>query len=60
MTPSLDICTACGRRPTCAIAEAAVVVVARDYIGKVTSLCRACGAGEEPDTAPVVAQGDER
>jgi hypothetical protein len=53
MTPPLDICTGCGMRPTCAKAEAAVLVVAKDYRGKVTALCAACGAGEEADTAPV-------
>lgn len=52
MTAPLDICTKCGQRPTCALADAAVIVVAKDFRGKVTSLCRACGAGEERDTAP--------
>lgn len=49
----IDVCTACGRRPTCALADAAVLVVAKDFRGKVTSLCNACGAGEELETAPV-------
>lgn len=53
MSEPSDVCSACGERPVCALAEAVILVVARDYRGVVTRLCRACGAGEEhePDTA---------
>jgi len=47
VTERQDFCTSCGQRPTCRIAEAAVLVVARDYRGVVTSLCSACGGGDD-------------
>lgn len=44
-----DTCTTCGLRPTCALADAAILVVARDYRGQVTRLCKACGGGDDSD-----------
>jgi hypothetical protein len=54
VTAPAATCTACGQRPVCALAEAVILVVARDYRGVVTRLCRACGAGEDADDAKAV------
>jgi hypothetical protein len=52
MTP-LDFCTGCGQRPTCAKAEAAVLVVGRNAREDITSLCRVCRRDARQETAPV-------
>lgn len=44
-----DTCVGCGQRPVCRLAEATVIVTARDFLGVVTGLCVRCGGGEDAD-----------
>jgi hypothetical protein len=60
---TFDTCTACGERPVCRLADATIIVTARDHRGVITTLCRACGGGEDDadakpaDPAPTLEAG---